>query len=327
MKIQINKLFLPSRVLKFLAPSLIAAGLLGLIVLPGLFPYKHQVVNTPTVTIKAAPTPVKPVPVAPTPPVAVPDPKPVPKIVASRPPAPVVVPSPASIVNSLTPEPPAPSAPSADPVSAVSYTSTNWSGYLTANGIYTRVSGSWVVPTVTGNGRTSSADATWVGIGGVSSSDLIQVGTSNIVAASGRVTTSAFYELLPNFAQTIISLVISPGDSISASVVETSAGQWVITITDNTTSQTFSQNVAYPSSHSSAEWIQEDPSYGNGKLIPLDIFGTVTFTNGMATSNGVSANILGNNSQLITLVSSAGIPLATTSPIKGGGASFSVTQN
>jgi hypothetical protein len=302
--------------------------------LPSLWPTKHQATVQQTVTTKSskvssAPPKTASAPTVPKPPVSTP--KKTYKKTTTPKPAPVVVPSPASNVSSLKPEPVAPSsgsgpAPSA-PTSTVSYTSTNWAGYLAASATYTRVSASWIVPTATGNGSTTSADATWVGIGGVSSGDLIQVGTSNIVSASGQVTTSAFYELLPSFSQTITSLPISSGDSISASVTETSAGQWLIAITDNTTGQSYTHAVAYASTHSSAEWIEEDPSYSHNQLIPLDNFGTATFTSASATANGVAGNMLANTSQMVTLVNSSGQELATTSAISGSGAGFSVSHN
>src|ERR1041385_7576167 len=47
----------------------------------------------------------------------------------------------------------------------------NWAGYVASGGTYTGVSGSWVVPSVS-DPTGESADATWVGIGGVGSDDL-----------------------------------------------------------------------------------------------------------------------------------------------------------
>jgi hypothetical protein len=149
----------------------------------------------------------------------------------------------------------------------------------------------------------------------------------NSVSAGGRVTTWAFYELLPAFAQTISTVSVAPGDSLSASVSEVSPGQWTISLTNNTNGQSFTQTFAYASSRSSAEWIQEDPSNAQDQLVPLDNFGTATFTNGMTTSSGVSRNILNSLAVPITLVNNAGQALVTTSSLSGGGSSFSVTHN
>ena len=235
-----------------------------------------------------------------------------------------VVPSPSSNVSSLTPTTPtAPSNPS--PSSPATYTSTNWAGYMATTGNYTAISASWVAPSVSGNGVSTSADATWIGIGGVTTADLIQVGTQNVVTASGQVSTGAFYEMLPDVSQNVPSLTISPGDSITASLVETSAGQWTISLTDETSGQSFTDNVAYTSSNSSAEWIEEDPSFSDGQLVPLDNFGTTTFSDGSTTSNNSALNLSSSNASQITLVDKSGQDEATTSAITGGGEGFSVT--
>src|SRR5258707_409862 len=55
-------------------------------------------------------------------------------------------------------------------------TALNWAGYVSQKGVYTGVSGSWVVPSVTSTSQ-NAADAAWVGIGGVLTHDLIQAGT------------------------------------------------------------------------------------------------------------------------------------------------------
>src|SRR2546422_6193579 len=47
---------------------------------------------------------------------------------------------------------------------AVLSRSSNWSGYASTGGVFTSVTGSWIVPTVTST--SIGADATWVGIGG-----------------------------------------------------------------------------------------------------------------------------------------------------------------
>lgn len=257
-----------------------------------------------------------------TPPAAQPAPAPKPATKAPAPtPAPVVTPAPQSSVDTLEPVP-------TNTTTNLEYTSTNWAGWMATTGTYTKVSGSWVTPQISGgNGTSTSADAAWIGIGGVSSNDLIQVGTMNIVSASGQLTTVCFYELLPAAAQNIVAVSVSPGDSMSASITETSVGQWQIYIINNTTGQSYTKSVSYASSYSSAEWIEEDPSNSSGALVPLANFTTVAFTNGMATSNGVNQNILANQAVRITLVNSSAQPLATTSALGSGGSSFSVTRN
>jgi hypothetical protein len=254
-----------------------------------------------------------------------------PKITTSSTPAPVVTPSPDSNVSSLTPSSPstpASSPPSSPPSQTSGYTSTNWSGYLGATGTYTEISGSWRATAPSGNGSSTSADATWIGIGGVSTSDLIQIGTQNIVSASGKVSEAAFWELLPDVSQNISTISVSAGDLMSASITETSTNQWAFSITDESNSESYTSNVPYTSSHSSAEWIEEDPSFASGRQIPFDNFGTASFTNASALQNGSNLNLLSMNAQPITMLSGRnGTPVATPSSINPDGTSFSVTHS
>lgn len=309
--------------------------------------------NTPT---KAATAPVaKPKPPDPVTPVEAPAPA---QAVAAPPavpqpkPFPVSAPSPGSSAKALLPASPAPasappqsaSAPaSTDPAAASpaspsppsyspplasgGYTSTNWSGYVATDGGYTAVSGAWRAPAVTGNGSTTTADSSWIGIGGVFTNDLIQTGTENSVSASGQVYTAAFYELLPGAAIEIPSLSVSSSDNMSASITETSPGKWLISITDVSTGQNYTTTVDYASSHSSVEWIEEDPSYLNGTQVPFDTFTTVSFANGSAKVNGVTANIAASNGQPITMLNAAGQPIATPSILTASGAGFNVYRN
>jgi hypothetical protein len=235
-------------------------------------------------------------------------------------PQPVVTPAPTSNVSGLAPT--TPSSPSNPQTTG--YTSTNWSGYLATNGSFTGISASWDATLATGDGVSTSADGTWVGIGGVSSGDLIQVGTQNTIFANGHQSTSAFYELLPAFSQPVLGMTVSEGDSISASIVEISAGSWTIHITDNTDAQSYSTTVSYSSSLSSAEWIEEDPSFGNGSQIPFDNFNNATFTLGTTILNGSSVNIQNSNALPVTMVNNSDQPIAVPSALSGG-ASFSIS--
>lgn len=248
---------------------------------------------------------------------------PIPSISSKTQPTVVTVPS--GSVDSLKPIPSGASSATSSSTT-ISYTSTNWSGYLATGGSFSAVSGSWYVPQPTGNGMTISSDATWVGIGGVSSSDLIQVGTYNTVDASGKVTSAMFYELLPAAAQMVVGLTVTPGDLIYASL-SSSGNSWTITATNVTTNQTFQTVVSYASSLSSAEWIQEDPSYANGQLVPLDNFGTVNLSGGSATKNGVVLNLASVGVSPVTLVDSSGQVLASPSSLTSDGAGFSVTRH
>jgi hypothetical protein len=221
---------------------------------------------------------------------------------------------------------PAASAPTAVNSGVSADTSLNWSGYVASQGTFTSVSGTWTVPSVANTAAQPAADATWVGIGGVSSHDLIQAGTQAITnsGSGNNVTYQAWYELLPSDMQTI-SLPVHAGDSVSVSLAETSSNVWTISFTNHTTGSTYTTNVNYNSSLSSAEWIEEMPTANIG-FIPLDNFGSVSFSGASAVDNGDTVTIAGANAQAISMITQGNQTLATPSALGSDGASFTVTR-
>jgi hypothetical protein len=208
------------------------------------------------------------------------------------------------------------------PTAAISSsTSSNWSGYAAGGGGYTSVSGTWTVPNVSLS--TVGADATWVGIGGVETRDLIQAGTQASVSG-GEVAYDAWIEMLPAPSKTI-SLSVNPGDSVTVSITQKSALDWTIALKNNTTGGRFSTTVQYRSSNASVEWVQEAPSVGRG-TVPLDDFGTLKFSGASAVKDGKTLDLRGLDARAITMINGARQALATPSVIGDDGASFSVTR-
>jgi hypothetical protein len=339
-----NTRYVPSRIPQILKRGLLVVGILAVFIIPSLHTSNEPstpravLVTKPDAQHSSSPAkttqtidPSTPVPTAPTTTVKPVIPVPVATTPATPKPTPVVVPTPGSSVSSLTPTPSSSSPPSSGssspPATTTSYSSSNWSGYMVTSGTFSAISGSWTATQATGNGTTTSADATWIGIGGVSTTDLIQVGTQNTISPSGHVSTSAFYELLPNSSETVPGVTVTAGDSMSASINKISGLQWNITITDNTNGQSYSSTVSYNSSESSAEWIEEDPSYYSGRQIPFDNFGTTYFNDGSTIDDGSPLNLLSSNADSITMLNTADQPVATPSALGSDGASFSVARN
>ncbi len=200
-------------------------------------------------------------------------------------------------------------------------TSSNWSGYAATGGPFTSVTGTWTVPDP--SSTTIGAEATWVGIGGVTSHDLIQAGTQTSV--SGRsVRFEAWIEMLPD-AQQIVPLTIAPGDSITVTITQRQGSEWSISMKDNTSGRDYSTTVTYASTNSSAEWVEEAPS-GGRRIIPLNDFGSVSFTGAKATVNGKSVTIAQAGGRALTMINAARQPLAQPSPLGSDGSSFTVTR-
>ncbi len=207
-------------------------------------------------------------------------------------------------------------------IGRVTNVSNNWAGYIATGGSFTSVSGSWVVPQV--NATRTSADATWIGIGGMTHNDLIQTGTQAIVNNNGRISYQAWYEMLPADSHKI-PLSINPGDSITASIVQQSTNQWIISLRDDTTGQNYQTTVNYVSSLSSAEWIEEMPVRGRS-FIPLDNFGSVQFSALSAVKDGKALTPAQANAHSIVMGNYLGQVLAQPSTLGNDGASFTVTR-
>ncbi|HEX6511427.1 MAG TPA: G1 family glutamic endopeptidase [Chloroflexota bacterium] len=226
-------------------------------------------------------------------------------------------PPPAAPVQPRTPAPvPAQAAPGQGQ-------SRNWSGYAATGGTFTSVTGTWTVPQPAAG--SAGTDAAWVGIGGVQSRDLIQAGTQLVTTGAGDTQYSAWIETLPQASQTV-PLTVAPGDSVTVSITQQTAGQWQVAMKDNTTGKAYSAPVQYTSSLSSAEWVEEAPT-GGRSVLPLDQFGQVHFASGAAIEDGQTVNISQAGARPISMINSAGRVLATPSGLGNGGGSFSVTRS
>jgi hypothetical protein len=210
--------------------------------------------------------------------------------------------------------------------------STNWFGYSQgslANGgaLLHSITATWKVPKASQHApREAEHSATWIGIGGgcmdagcslTDPSGLIQTGTEQDVGSSGRASYSAWWELVPVPAVTISRMTIKAGDRISASVSETAPTMWRVSLSDLTRHETFTTTALYPSSRSTAEWIEETPvtigTDGAG-VATLPKLARAPFDD--ATVNGHAAQLA--PSQEIRLAGKSGVIGAPSAPDSGG---------
>lgn len=203
-------------------------------------------------------------------------------------------------------------------------TSHNWSGYAASGGTYTSVTGTWSVPQFNSDSP-AGIDASWVGIGGVRSRDLIQAGTQESVNGTGSTHYEAWIEMLPH-ASRPVPLAVHAGDSVTVSLTEQSPDEWLIQFTNNTSGQTYQTTQQYSSSHSSAEWVEEAPSAGRGGVLPLDNFGSIQFSDGSAVKDGQTETIAQAGARAITMIGGADQALAVPSALGDDGASFTVAR-
>ena len=201
--------------------------------------------------------------------------------------------------------------------------SRNWAGYAATGGQYVGVSASWAVPPFSPS-LASGIDATWVGIGGMRTTDLIQAGTQEITSGTGATAYQAWVEVLPRPSVTV-PLYVYAGDLVSVSITQQSPTLWLISFANGTTGQTYQVTQQYQSSLSSAEWVVEAPTAGRGRLLPLDDFGTISMTQATAIMNGETVSAGEAHAQPIALIGRQGVVLAQPSPLGPDGASFDVS--
>ncbi len=183
----------------------------------------------------------------------------------------------------------------------------NWGGMAATGSGFSSVSATWTEPNASCN---SSNDlyAPWVGIDGYGSSSVEQTGVATD-CSSGSPQDEPWYEMYPaapvylNTSQ----YPVSAGDSITASVQNTSGSSYKLTLSDNTKGWTFTTTQSLSAPRSSAEVIIESPTgaYPN--------FGSIQFTN--CTVNG---SPLGSFSPTALDPSANGVTEAHTNPLSGG---------
>jgi Peptidase A4 family len=210
--------------------------------------------------------------------------------------------------------------------------SLNWAGYAVTPGSgITAVSGTFTVPTA--GLLPPGFSASWAGIGGYSTSDLIQAGVSENSAVGGEVLGgqyNAWYEILPasetpisDCSGNVPSCAVNPGDKISVEISNAGGDNWDISLTD-AGNWTWSTSVSYASSGSSAEWIQEAPSLEGVQTIPADV-GTVSFGPTSTFTEGGATDTIAEGSPTLIDESPVGeVNEATTSPLASDGQSFNV---
>jgi hypothetical protein len=196
------------------------------------------------------------------------------------------------------------------------HTDQTWSGYaVTGAGPYTKITGSWNVPTM--NCSHGGGDASpWIGVDGWSNDTVEQIGV-DLDCNNGVGSYHPWVEMYPGPSD-YFKETINAGDTLTASVTVKN-GTWTLTESDPTSgwTKTFKRTPANPPKKASAEAIVED--IGNGDAPPVPDFNTVTFSN--ITVDGSPLASAGNPHQ--TTLERGSTPLSGESALSGG--NFSIT--
>lgn len=159
--------------------------------------------------------------------------------------------------------------------------SLNWAGYAVsrAGAAFRYVQAAFFVPYVDCSRTPNSYSAHWLGLDGLGSSSVEQLGVA--AGCVGSVPQYyAWYEMYPKAVS--VALSVHPGNAIHASVFYRSAShRFVLKLQDTTTGRQFSRSVkcaAKACVRSSAEVISEAPSDNSGAIMPLADYRAASFS-------------------------------------------------
>lgn len=173
--------------------------------------------------------------------------------------------------------------------------SANWAGAVLIGNGYNHVTGEITVPVPKpprgANDATSYCASAWVGIDGDTCNTAILQTGIDICVKAGVVSSSAWYEWFPDYSHDFTDIRISTGDVVKITVDATSISSGSAIIENKSTGISVTHQFPYAIGADlcefNAEWIVEDFSVNSG-LAPFCNFGTVVFTNPLASAGGSS---------------------------------------
>ncbi len=213
------------------------------------------------------------------------------------------------------------------PLGGRTFKSANWSGYVTTSKAHriTAVTSTFLAPSPTSHPGYSS---TWAGIGGFTTHDLIQAGTSEFVNTTGP-TYFPWFEMLPGPEKQLHNCTGDPlctvtaHDNMTVAIHQLSSGKWHVSVADSTSGWSWSKTVTYNSSRSSAEWILEAPTVSGGQSkLPRGLGTSVFGPTSTYVVNGSTRAIAQGNPVTVDMVYGGGKAEATPSALAPNGQSF-----
>lgn len=217
------------------------------------------------------------------------------------------------------------------PVHGGTVDSLNWAGYVVdpPGGGVSEVTSTFTVPS---SGLLPPGfAATWAGIGGYTTDDLIQAGVAEGSLPSLPLIGPqyyAWYELLPDAEVPLTGCTgdpdcaVSPGDHMGVVLEKTGTDRWIIAMADDG-HWTWHTQVSYDSSGSSAEWILEAPQVESLQSLMAPV-GTASFgAKSSYVDDGVTRTLAQGDPTTID-ESAGGFAEATPSTIAADGQSFDV---
>jgi len=174
--------------------------------------------------------------------------------------------------------------------------SLNWAGYAAnrAGTTFRSVSAAFLVPYLDCSATPKSYSSHWVGLDGLGSASVEQVGIEADCSGS-TAQYSAWYEMYPKPVSVVFQ--VGAGNAVQASVTyKRSAGKFVLMLRDTTNGRHFSRTLncaAKACIRSSAEVISEAPSNGSGGILPLADYRAASYSGiTLTTSRGRRSGLI-----------------------------------
>ena len=159
--------------------------------------------------------------------------------------------------------------------------SLNWAGYAAnrAGTVFRSVSAAFFVPYLDCSAGTTSYSSHWVGLDGLGSSSVEQLGVEADCSGS-KPQYYAWFEMYPKPVSIVFQ--VSAGNAVQASVTyKRSIRKFVLMLRDTTTGRHFTRALKCSVKaclRSSAEVISEAPSNGSGGILPLADYRAASFS-------------------------------------------------
>jgi hypothetical protein len=188
---------------------------------------------------------------------------------------------------------------------SVAADSSNWSGYAVSGGPYDQIEGTFTVPKITSAATCTEHVAEWVGIDGWNAPglapnlSLIQAGVDGSMTDpdTGTCTPGTYWmwpwwEILPQDETPIGTVTVHAWDQLTVSISQKGGTTtWAITLTDDTTGQSYTTDQVYTGPAVSGEWVVEASSTsacsGTCQLAPFCV-GPVASCTGPVPFSGMS---------------------------------------
>jgi len=157
----------------------------------------------------------------------------------------------------------------------------NWAGYAVARAglAFRSVRAAFFVPYADCRGTPGASSSHWVGLDGLGSSSVEQIGVA-VSCAGTKAHYYAWYEMYPKSVQMVFQ--VHPGNAIQASVLyQPSRRKFLLRLRDISSGRHFTRRARCAASactRSSAEVISEAPSSAAGKILPLADYRAAGFT-------------------------------------------------